>query len=710
MARRTRPTLSERIAQVLALDPSAPALEFERRWYSWGDLGGDGRCDRAARRAGRAGRGPVAQPPAAGRPAARSAARRRVRRHREPRARRERVRADLESLGVGTIAGEATTSTRSRRRRAGSSSDTLGAVDVTGDAPAEPDRVATGCRGRDAHERHDRSAEAGAAHLRDASRACSSAPSTTNATPDADLRLRVRCHHRQLAAGPPRRPVPHPAVRERRPLVLPAGAVPGRRVGRRRAPAPARARSASCPAALRMVLDADLDPADLASVRSVISGTAPLAPDDADAFREKYGVPVLISYAATEFGGGVAGLEPRRPRAVLGGEAGQRRARAPGLRAARRRSRHGRAARSRRGGPARGEGAADSATTRAGRARPTSPASTPTASCGSSGAPTRRSSAAGSRSGPKTCAPRSNATRACAAPPSSAGPTRASARCRSRPSSCAPVRRPVTADELLAEAAKVLARYELPDELKLVDALPRTPSGKVDLAAVRELFDGESRSMTRARGRSASSRCPQALAVAPLLRRVAGLVQALEHDDPAVGAAHRRPAGRRARAREPGARRSATADRRRRARRRGGRTSTTRATSAPTTRASPSTRSPSTGRTRRARSRSRSCSKARPASCTAVCSRRSSTASSSTTTAMSASRARRRRCCSSTGGRRRSACRCAFEIDRATDERRITSRARLFLGRRNAVHRHDGSVAGDRSPLAAGLAAADRTT
>ena len=61
------------------------------------------------------------------------------------------------------------------------------------------------------------------------------------------------------------------------------------------------------PAALRMVLEADLDPADLASVGSVISGTAPLDAKDADAFREKYGVPVLIAYAATEFGGGVAG-------------------------------------------------------------------------------------------------------------------------------------------------------------------------------------------------------------------------------------------------------------------------------------------------------------------------------------------------------------------------------------------------------------------
>ena len=61
------------------------------------------------------------------------------------------------------------------------------------------------------------------------------------------------------------------------------------------------------PTALRMVLEADVDPADIASLRSVVSGTAPLDPADADAFTARYGVPVLISYGATEFGGGVAG-------------------------------------------------------------------------------------------------------------------------------------------------------------------------------------------------------------------------------------------------------------------------------------------------------------------------------------------------------------------------------------------------------------------
>jgi long-chain acyl-CoA synthetase len=61
------------------------------------------------------------------------------------------------------------------------------------------------------------------------------------------------------------------------------------------------------PTALRMVLHSDLPREDLASVRAVTSGTAPLSPEDSDAFTEKYGIPVLTSYAATEFGGGVAG-------------------------------------------------------------------------------------------------------------------------------------------------------------------------------------------------------------------------------------------------------------------------------------------------------------------------------------------------------------------------------------------------------------------
>ncbi|MCV7200040.1 class I adenylate-forming enzyme family protein [Mycobacterium angelicum] len=61
------------------------------------------------------------------------------------------------------------------------------------------------------------------------------------------------------------------------------------------------------PAALRTVLHSDLSRADLAGIRAVTCGTAPLSAEDADAFTQKYGIPVLTSYAATEFGGGVAG-------------------------------------------------------------------------------------------------------------------------------------------------------------------------------------------------------------------------------------------------------------------------------------------------------------------------------------------------------------------------------------------------------------------
>lgn len=60
------------------------------------------------------------------------------------------------------------------------------------------------------------------------------------------------------------------------------------------------------PAALRMILDADLPPADLASIKAMNAGTAAVDPDLVDAFMDRYGIPVLTNYGATEFAGGVA--------------------------------------------------------------------------------------------------------------------------------------------------------------------------------------------------------------------------------------------------------------------------------------------------------------------------------------------------------------------------------------------------------------------
>ncbi len=61
------------------------------------------------------------------------------------------------------------------------------------------------------------------------------------------------------------------------------------------------------PSAVRMLLDADVDRADLSSLKALISGTAPLSPDLVDSFLEKYGIPICANYGATEFAGAIAG-------------------------------------------------------------------------------------------------------------------------------------------------------------------------------------------------------------------------------------------------------------------------------------------------------------------------------------------------------------------------------------------------------------------
>lgn len=61
------------------------------------------------------------------------------------------------------------------------------------------------------------------------------------------------------------------------------------------------------PAALRMILDANIPKADLASLVAIRTGTSPLDPAITAEFFEKYGIPILQNYGATEFSGAVAG-------------------------------------------------------------------------------------------------------------------------------------------------------------------------------------------------------------------------------------------------------------------------------------------------------------------------------------------------------------------------------------------------------------------
>ena len=91
------------------------------------------------------------------------------------------------------------------------------------------------------------------------------------------------------------------------------------------------------PAALRMVYDADLDPADLASVRSVVSGTAPLDPALAEAFTETLRRARAHLVRGDRVRRRRGRVEPEGPRALRAGEARERRAGPRGVRAAGRR-------------------------------------------------------------------------------------------------------------------------------------------------------------------------------------------------------------------------------------------------------------------------------------------------------------------------------------------------------------------------------------
>jgi acyl-coenzyme A synthetase/AMP-(fatty) acid ligase len=62
------------------------------------------------------------------------------------------------------------------------------------------------------------------------------------------------------------------------------------------------------PAGVQMVLDANIPPEDLSSIKALGVGAAPLDPGTHRAFEQRYGIPILLSYGATEFGGPVTSM------------------------------------------------------------------------------------------------------------------------------------------------------------------------------------------------------------------------------------------------------------------------------------------------------------------------------------------------------------------------------------------------------------------
>lgn len=61
------------------------------------------------------------------------------------------------------------------------------------------------------------------------------------------------------------------------------------------------------PAGIRMILESRITRDDLSSLLALRTGAAPVEAELVDAFYERYGVPILQNYGATEFAGGVAG-------------------------------------------------------------------------------------------------------------------------------------------------------------------------------------------------------------------------------------------------------------------------------------------------------------------------------------------------------------------------------------------------------------------
>lgn len=64
------------------------------------------------------------------------------------------------------------------------------------------------------------------------------------------------------------------------------------------------------PAVVRMLLEADLPAADLSSLQFVMSASGPLDVATRDAFEQRYDIPVLTAYGATEFAGSVCTWTP----------------------------------------------------------------------------------------------------------------------------------------------------------------------------------------------------------------------------------------------------------------------------------------------------------------------------------------------------------------------------------------------------------------
>jgi acyl-CoA synthetase (AMP-forming)/AMP-acid ligase II len=307
--------LSSRIRAVLDLDPDAPAIEFDGSWHSWGDLAQAADDVDAALAARDAGPGAPVGVLLANRPAAVGLLLGVLRAGAcavtlNPSLGAERLAADLDDLDVALVAGASADIDRVRSTLAGRAVVELPMLG----APASPGALAPG--------RWSGSSLDGVA-VRMLTSGTTGPPKRVDLSYATLERVMVGAKHYEgnartdlaLRGG---------VVIVNAPLVHLSGVfrvlqavLDGRRIAllerftvdgwadavRRHHPKTV----SLVPTALRMVLESDVEDDLLSGVGSVVSGTAPLDAEVADAFTARFGVPVLTSYAATEFGGGVAG-------------------------------------------------------------------------------------------------------------------------------------------------------------------------------------------------------------------------------------------------------------------------------------------------------------------------------------------------------------------------------------------------------------------
>ena len=288
------------------------------------------------------------------------------------------------------------------------------------------------------------------------------------------------------------------------------------------------------PTALRMVLDDDVDDDVFTSIRSVVSGTAPLDPDLAEAFTARYGVPVLTSYGATEFGGGVAGwnlADHEEFAAAKRGSVG--------------RAHEGCSLRVVDPDDGRDLGTDTVGLLEVRAAQLGTADWVRTTDLGRLdadgflwivGRADQTILRGGYKVQPEVVRRALERATASPKPPWSACPTNVSVRSRS-PRSSSGRALGSTRGRACSGRRRAPARYEMPVSVTVVDELPRTTSGKADLAAVRTLVAARAaRERRQGTGCSASRRCPPLLSWRRALRDLTDTVQSLEQSSPELEA------------------------------------------------------------------------------------------------------------------------------------------------------------------------------